>query len=243
MAAALPIRPAEVFASLANRSAKRDEKTSIATESRSIMVSGVAAVEVAPDQILLSVSVVSSKNSVEEAKSSVKRRCDYIKQVLRNHSLKENEYETSTAVWKDQNAWNVRSDFSVPFVDASVCEKVENVLVEKLQTGVLVSRPVFSHTQQCIEAGRQRACLQAVQNARNKAVLIARSLKEEVGRVFSVCEESMEEIFSESNGTNVEEDVMTTRNQMKSCKRIFQATVTIVFELKPHKAGQVGRKH
>lgn len=242
MAAALPIRPAEVFASLEKRPEGRVEGKSSGPCSRTIAVSGMAEIEVPPDRIVLSVSVLSSKNGVEEARSSVKRRRDYIRQVLRNHGMRENTYDTSTSVWKDSTAWNVRTEFTVTFADAAVCERVENVLTEKLQTGVIVSRPVFRHTQQCIEAGRQQTCLLAVQNAKSKASLIARALKEEVGRTISVCEESMDEYQREETALSTADFRITTQSQMKMAARSLQATVNIVFELKLRRTGKIGKK-
>jgi uncharacterized protein YggE len=240
MAASTPFRPAEIFASLESRHPNSVERQSSVPDKRSITVSGTGEIEIPPDRIYLSVSVVSSKNSVEEARSSVQRRCDYIRQVLRNHGFRENTYETSTGVKRDPRAWTIRTEFSLTFMDAAVCEKIENTLTEKLQTGVVVSNPSFSHSQQCIQSGQQQVCLQAVQNARSKAVLIARALKEEVGQAISVHEESMEEFQREENGR--ESHQVNTQRQMKMFTRVFQATVNIVFELKPLKSRRVGRK-
>ena len=241
MAASSPFRPAEIFASLENRPPYPVEKRSSVSDRRTITVSGTGEIEITPDRILLSVSVLSSKNSVEEARSSVKRRCDYIRQVLRNHGFRENTYETSTGVWRDSDIWNIRTEFSVTLMDAAACEKIKNILTEKLQTGVSISHPLFSHSQQSIQSGQQQVCLQAVQNARSKAVLIARALKEEVGRTISVHEESMEEFQREENVVSTSHQV-TTQRQMKMSTRVLQATVNIVFELKPSKSRRIGRK-
>lgn len=55
---------------------------------RQIQVSAVGEVTLPPDRCRLVVKIVSQKNNVDEAKSSVTRRLEYVLQTLYNHAIK-----------------------------------------------------------------------------------------------------------------------------------------------------------
>lgn len=55
---------------------------------RQIQVSAVGEVTHPPDRCKLLVKIISQKNNVDEAKSSVTRRLEYVLQTLYNHAMK-----------------------------------------------------------------------------------------------------------------------------------------------------------
>ena len=55
---------------------------------RTLSIHAVGEVECSPDTFTFTITIASSKTSLEEAESSVKRRSDYVLQVLRNSGIK-----------------------------------------------------------------------------------------------------------------------------------------------------------
>ncbi len=78
------------------------------------------------------VSVYSVKDSLEAAQGSVKRRIDYIVQVLRNNGLKEKDYKCSIDISRRGECVRVQTDVLIDFDGVSKCETVRNLLIEKL---------------------------------------------------------------------------------------------------------------
>lgn len=60
----------------------------INAEDRQIIVTGVGELVLPPDRYSLTIRCKSSKDSLQDAKESVKKRIDYILQTLKNNSLK-----------------------------------------------------------------------------------------------------------------------------------------------------------
>lgn len=93
-----PYSPSKVYGSVLRSPRKQhphvmdDENISPLTDitliDRQIQVSAVGEVSHPPDRCKLVIKIVSQKSNVEEAKSSVARRYDYVLQTLHNHSVK-----------------------------------------------------------------------------------------------------------------------------------------------------------
>ena len=84
------------------------------------------------------------QDSVEDVKTSVNRRVDYILQTLRSHHVK--DYRMSTTLNRNEKAYRLDVEVNIEFSDFAKCEQVCNLLVEKLDETVKVSSPVLYHS-------------------------------------------------------------------------------------------------
>lgn len=85
-----------------------------------------------------------SQESVEEVKTSVNRRVDYVLQTLKSHRIK--DFQIHKTLNRTEKLYQMEVEVVVEFSDFSKCEQVCNLLVEKLDETVRVSRPVLYHT-------------------------------------------------------------------------------------------------
>ena len=111
----------------------------------SVMASGVAVCS--PDTFSFNVTVCSTKSALTEAQASVKRRGDYILQVLRNHNIR--NIRSLTDMWTEANGEEhvVEMSISVQCGDVEKCSKVRNTIMEKLDSpSVHCSSIGCSHT-------------------------------------------------------------------------------------------------
>ena len=136
-------------------------KDSDATRS-TISVESSAEVTALPDTIQFTVSIYNSKETVEDAMASVKRRTDYITQVIRKNGVKNDNVIISTEITKglgshssgdreepqgDTDQWaTVSTDVVVNCDTLLKCETIRNVLIEKLDSSVQFSNVTFSIT-------------------------------------------------------------------------------------------------
>lgn len=124
----------------AHNDIQRSPKRSI-----SVMASGISVCP--PDHFSFDVTVSSTKSILEEAQASVKRRGDYILQVLRNHNVK--TVQSVTDVWTECNGEEhvVEMGISVQCGEVDKCCKVRNVIMEKLDSSsVQCSSIMCSHS-------------------------------------------------------------------------------------------------
>ena len=136
---------------------------SLCEPSNSISVQSAGEITLSPDTIQFTISVRSSKESLEDAQASVKRRVDYITQVLRKNEIKNNDVALSTEINR-KNAVGVSQGESelvtvITYVvvkcdSISKCEMVRNVLIEKMDSSVLFSPVSFWHSLEAKETGR-----------------------------------------------------------------------------------------
>ena len=116
---------------------------------RSITIHDVGEVSKCPDLIKFTVSVCSSKDSIESVKASVKRRVDYILQTLRSHGIGEKSVTVSTDVNRGEG-YEMRSDVLVQHSNVQQCQTARNFLVEKLDSSVVIS-PISCHCSSIIK--------------------------------------------------------------------------------------------
>ena len=105
---------------------------------RSITIQDVGEITKYPDVIKFTVSVSSTKESIESVKTSVKRRTDYILQTLRSHGIGEKSLTVSTDINRG-DCYEMRSDVVVQHSDAQQCQNARNFLVEKMDSSVVIS--------------------------------------------------------------------------------------------------------
>ena len=104
---------------------------------RSITVLANSESHCEPDVFSLAVSVCSTKDSAEAAQSSVKRRTDYILQVLRNSGIREKRVEQSTHVSRERDGEvSVKENLLARAGSLHACEAARNVIVSKMDSSV-----------------------------------------------------------------------------------------------------------
>jgi len=118
---------------------------------RTITVHASGEVSCPPDLFSLAISVCSRKESAEAAQSSVKRRSEYIRQVLRNNKIGEKQVKVTTDVSRveeeeEEEEVCVQSHFLVQTGSLPACEAVRNLLVEKLDATVQCSAIGLQHS-------------------------------------------------------------------------------------------------
>ena len=119
-----------------------------------------------PDIIEFTITVESSKESAEDAQASVKRRTDYISQVIRKNGVKSNDVTVSTEVSKESviqkedtqsEVVTVHCDMVVKCDSLLRCETIRNVLIEKMDSSVHFSPVSFCHSPEAKQTGRYLA--------------------------------------------------------------------------------------
>ena len=138
-----------------------DRKLDVTDGRRTISVHSSGEVTSLPDVIKFTLSVHSSKEILEDAQASVKRRTDYIAQVARKTGVKTTGVTLCTEVGKESGRESEQGDLTTVSTDAVIecdtfqkCEAIRNVLVEKLDSSVQFSPVTFWHSTEAKEVGR-----------------------------------------------------------------------------------------
>ncbi|XP_064595138.1 interleukin-1 receptor-associated kinase 1-binding protein 1-like [Liolophura sinensis] len=237
-------QPSKVFAELIKSSnssppkAKRahlDGQAGLASgisKEREIQVWATGEMSLKPDRCRLCIKVTSTKDSIDEAKTSVSRRVDYVFQTLHNHGVKESDLQEYKTTQRVESAYKVNVELHVQFSDFQKCQSVSNLLVEKLDETVHVGLPEFYHTAQSLENLRRQASVLAIHNAKQKAQEIACLVHQAVGRPTVIQEEEVKEWEGGSddidnlNSTSIQQRI-SSKTVSVSCK------VFVSFDLKP----------
>ena len=112
---------------------------------RTISVHATSEVVCPPDIIQFAITVCSSKETHEAAQTSVKRRTDYIMQVLRNNGIRDSKnVKMLTDVSRGESEFSVQSEVLVEHSDLAKCEVVRNLLIEKMDSSIQFS-PITCH--------------------------------------------------------------------------------------------------
>ena len=112
---------------------------------RHIAVHATGEVKCPPDQMQFIISVRSCKGTVDGAQSSVRRRTEYITQVLRNNGIQERCIRCSSEMRREESV-SVQTDVVVQSDDLLTCETVRNLLIEKLDPSVQFGTITYHHT-------------------------------------------------------------------------------------------------
>ena len=120
---------------------------------RHIAVHATGEVSCPPDQMQFIISVSSCKGTVDGAQSSVRRRTEYITQVLRNNGIQEKCIKCSSEIDREESV-SVQTDILVQSDSLLKCETVRNLLIEKLDPSVLFSPITHHHTTESKDAKR-----------------------------------------------------------------------------------------
>lgn len=115
----------------------RKSRGGTAVVRRTITVHASSELACKPDQFSLSVSISSTKESADAAQTSVKRRSEYILQVIRNNGIKEKNVEKSTELSRIcEDEVRVRMELVARGGSLEACETARNVLVAKMDSTV-----------------------------------------------------------------------------------------------------------
>ncbi|XP_067882945.1 interleukin-1 receptor-associated kinase 1-binding protein 1 homolog isoform X2 [Heterodontus francisci] len=218
----MAITPAQVFAALLSdpdqennrrcRPERRRSKSPAAGGEREVQVSASAEVSAPPNRARLYVMVASKKETAAAAKGSVNRRLDYIVQSVRGHGVR----------------------VCVIFGDFGKMEDLCNLLVEKLDSSVIVGSPQFYHTTEAVESIRRQACLRAVANSRRKAFEVCRLLGQTLGRPLIIREEETRESEGLASEAPTPDNTrpLTVQQQISNASVTVCSKVFVTFELK-----------
>ncbi|KAI4900684.1 hypothetical protein NFI96_010199 [Prochilodus magdalenae] len=198
---------------------------------RRVEVTGSAELSSTPDRAVLTVSVTSSKESVNDAANSVTRRLEYILQTARQHGAKEEDIVVTKHIEREGDFYHMQAEVSVVFLDFKKMEHVRSVLLEKLDKSVCVGNPQFSHSEECLSLLRRRVCVAAVETARLKAKEVCNVLGQTLGRPLLVREEdSREWTCGQQEGMALPLTLQQKVGQTTVCA---SARVFVTFELRP----------
>lgn len=213
---------------------------------REIQVGAVGEQRLNPDQVKIVVVIANQKESVEEVKSSVTRREEYVLQAIKNHGVKEDKVAVSKSLTRSEEGEQAGFRFSIQitayFSDFQKCESLSNLLVEKLDPlTVRVNPPevVPLHPQRLADL-RRETCLLAVHNAKQKAAEIAKHFGSfcSLGPPVSIKEEAVEEWGAEEQAI---ESPLSLSDLVSSRARVVRCSVTALFELRDVNALNVNK--
>ncbi|ESO93274.1 hypothetical protein LOTGIDRAFT_119569 [Lottia gigantea] len=212
----------------ANRVQHEDENVEItptATD-RHIRVSAVGEAILRPNKCKISISVTGRKEEAQEAKSSVSRRVEYIKQCLFNYGITSENVDIFERLMREGKLVIMKCDITAVFTDFNKCQEFSNLVIEKLDQNVQVSLPEFQHDDKFIESLRKEASLLAIHNAKLKAQEMAKLVHLDVGRPISIQEE-------ETTESTPPGDLADSVHQRKlDATMTVTSKISVLFELK-----------
>lgn len=198
---------------------------------REIQITESGEVSLPPDKARVSIVCSNAKESVEEVKTSVNRRVDYVLQTLKSYHIK--DFTIHKSLQRVEKLYQMEVEVVVEFSDFSKCEQVCNLLVEKLDETVKVSRPFLYHTPSKLDSLRRQACVCAVRNAKNKALEVVQMFNQSLGPPILIREEH----YDESVGTSTEhadktEDQLTFQQKVAAGTVTVNVRIFVIFEIK-----------
>lgn len=201
---------------------------------REVQVSATAEVSALPDRARVCVLVGSRKEAAVQAKGSVIRRLDYIVQSVRGHGVQEENITVTKDFRRIENGYQMEAEISVIFSDFAKMEDLCNLLVEKLDSSVIIGSPQYFHTSEAVENIRRQACLRAVANSRRKAFDVCRLLGQSLGRPLIIREEETNETegVASEQGTPDDARPLTIQQQISNASVTVYSKVFVTFELK-----------
>ncbi|RNA30302.1 interleukin-1 receptor-associated kinase 1-binding 1 [Brachionus plicatilis] len=164
---------------------------------RTVTVNGTGEIKMPPNEIKLVIVITSCKTNIEEAKSSVQRRYEYVYQTMRKYKINESNIFVNTSYCRRDDLYEVRCELSSILSDYKIYLQIYNILIEKLDKTVKILEPELSHSPNRIEALKRQATLQAIRNAKRTALDIAQSVGLQLGKPCEIVQESFRETFGE----------------------------------------------
>ncbi|XP_060069678.1 interleukin-1 receptor-associated kinase 1-binding protein 1-like [Ylistrum balloti] len=237
-------KPSQVFASVSSPPRKQLKMedidfenitplTNVKVSDRYITVNAMGEVSLPPDRCKLTLRINSQKENVEEVKTSVTRRVDYVLQTLYNHSIKESDIKMYKTIRRVEGLFSMEAEIQAIFADQHKCQTVANLLVEKLDETVTVCLPEFYHASTTMQNLRQQASLLAIHNAKLKAQEMAKFVHQNVGQPISIAEEETKEWQGSQDTPTDIENTKTVQQRLTDSTVTVSCKVSVRFELKP----------
>uniref|UniRef100_A0A8C8SLD7 Interleukin 1 receptor associated kinase 1 binding protein 1 n=1 Tax=Pelusios castaneus TaxID=367368 RepID=A0A8C8SLD7_9SAUR len=240
----LPLSPARVFAELVapplgGRGQENELVPGLPSRSasvplgREIHVSGGAEMSAAPDRARVSIQLGSKKGEAGEAQRSVSRRLEYILQSARQHGVQEENMTVTKDFNRVDNAYQMEAEVCITFRDFEKMQNVCNLLVEKLDSSVIIKPPHFYHTAEAVDTLRRQVCLAAVGNTQRKAQEVCRLFGQFLGKPLLIREEEMKEWEGQiGSHPSSSSDTQTMQQRIQSATIYASSRVFAVFEIK-----------
>ncbi|KAJ6665846.1 hypothetical protein lerEdw1_001318 [Lerista edwardsae] len=238
----LSLPPSRVFAELVCPPGGENEPSGVAGGSssclappgREVHVSGSAELSARPDRAKVTVHLRSRKGDACAARSSVTRRLDYIAQVARQQgAVSEGNVTVTKHFSRIDNAYNMEAEVSITFSDFGKMQDVCNLLVEKLDSSVIISAPDFYHTSEAIDVLRRQVCLAAVASARQKAQEVCGLFGQSLGKPLLIREEEVKEWNGHlENPTTNSCESQSLQQRLQSATIFVSSRIFAVFEIK-----------
>ncbi|XP_068923082.1 interleukin-1 receptor-associated kinase 1-binding protein 1 [Petaurus breviceps papuanus] len=201
---------------------------------REVHVSGSAEMSCGPDRALVTMKVSSTKNSAAEAKNSVGRRLDYIMQNLQKPGIQAENITVTKDFSRTENAYHMEAEVCITFTDFGKMQDVCNLLVEKLDSSVIISPPQFHHTPGAIENLKRQVCLCAVGNAWRKAQEVCQLVGQSLGRPLLIKEEETKEWEGQIDNQHLSDlaGPLSIQQKIQSATIYASSRVFLNFEVK-----------
>jgi len=168
----------------------------IAQELRLITVSGEGEVKVVPDEVVLTLGVETWNQRLDTATNQNDRRVQAVIGVAEDHGIEEKNIQTSKLSIEPryQNQWDrqelvgyfVRKTIVITLTDTS---KFEALLADVLEAGANYVYGIQFRTSE-LQKYKDQARVAAIQDARDKASLLAGELNQGIGRPHDIREGS-----------------------------------------------------
>jgi hypothetical protein len=132
-----------------SKSKNKEENNNLKREQRSLTTCGDAEFGLPPDQVKLIVLISSVKQNLDDAKSSVQKRFDYVFQTMKKR-LKISDSDLNVVETLNSKeggkSYELTKEISTVLNDVNKYLEYHNFLVEKLGKSVTFGQPFFSYS-------------------------------------------------------------------------------------------------
>jgi uncharacterized protein YggE len=218
----------------------------IAQELRLITVSGEGEVKVVPDEVVLTLGVETWNQSLDTATNENDRRVQAVIGAAEDHDIEEKNIQTSKLSIEPryQNQWD-RQEFVGYFVRKTIVitltdtSKFEALLADVLEAGANYVYGIQFRTSE-LQKYKDQARIAAIQDARDKASLLAGELNEDIGRPHDIREGSSSSWYwyNESSAALGAARSSESGSAIALGEISITATVTVSFELMDVRRGR-----
>ncbi|KAG8229143.1 hypothetical protein J437_LFUL009212 [Ladona fulva] len=170
-------------------------------------VEGSSEIFIEADVVEFTVTIRSTKENFEEVKRSTSKRADYILYIVNKFKITDVvNTQTHQMLSKEDGKFHLIYEIEVKCSSFKIFEDVSNTITEKLDSCVEISLPRLKHSSKCQQESRETAVRLAVENARRKALQMAKVSGQKVGGAVyleeNICQQELIQ-----NGAKNESDI------------------------------------
>jgi uncharacterized protein YggE len=199
---------------------------------RTIEVQAEGEVKCVPDTFTFNITITNTKLKLSEAQSSVKRRSNYIMQVLRNHGHKDRHIDVMEEIRRNQDELHsVRCTISARGDNIGKTLQARNVIIEKMDSTVECSNVHCDHSISHKANKREESFKLAVIQAKCKAREVSQCLGVHLGSLVKLVEESSEEKSHWRDEEKCCHDNVMTIDTLERQSLTYTSTITATFEV------------